>query len=68
MPIRNVGSETPTRDKVMIVLEAQLLRLIAVITPSPIPNTSAITPDTAASSSVAGARSAMISATGRPCR
>ena len=52
----------------MIAFVSQPPRRIAVSTPSPIPSASASTPETAASSSVAGRRSARISPTGRPWR
>jgi hypothetical protein len=68
MPIRKVGSDTPMSEIVMIALAANPSRRIAVKMPKTIPKISAKAPDTAASSSVAGSRSAMISATGRPCR
>ncbi|MCY1523766.1 hypothetical protein D9M68_586730 [compost metagenome] len=65
MPIRKVGSDTPTSDTAMTARLATLSRRIAVYTPSATPPATASTAATSASSSVAGSRSAMSSTTGR---
>ena len=56
MPIRNVGSETPSREPASSIWETRLLRLRAVYTPSGTPTTSASRAATMDSSSVAGRR------------
>ncbi len=68
MPIRKVGSDTPTSDRPMIAWLSQPSRRSAVYTPSAIPSASAPKPEISASSSVAGRRSAITSATGRAMR
>jgi len=57
MPIKNVGSDTPSSDKVMNSWLMKLPRRRAAYTPMGTPITSAITAATTASSSVAGKRS-----------
>ena len=64
MPIRNVGSETPTSDSASSICESQVFRRNAVYTPIAMP---AITANDAAineSSSVAGSRSMISLETG----
>ena len=68
MPIRKVGSETPSSDSVITSCEPKRPRRSAAYTPSGTPTASAITAAARASSSVAGKRSAISDDTLRPWR
>ncbi len=68
MPIRNVGSDTPSSDNVMNTCEPKRPRRNAVYTPNGMPTTSAITAADSASSIVAGKRSTISEDTLRPWR
>ena len=59
MPIRKVGSDTPSSDTVMSTWLMNVPRRSAAYTPMGMPTTSASTAATSASSSVAGKRSAI---------
>jgi hypothetical protein len=59
MPIRKVGSDTPSSDKVMNAWLMKVPRLSAAYTPMGMPTTRASKAATRASSSVAGKRSAI---------
>ena len=67
-PIRKVGSDTPMSDVVMTRPARNLPRLMAVKMPSRMPATSANSAEMKASSSVAGRREAIRSATGSAVR
>ena len=67
-PIRNVGSDTPMSEVVITKPARKPPRLIAVKMPRRMPAASAISADMNASSSVAGSREAIRSATGSAVR
>jgi hypothetical protein len=68
MPMRNVGSETPSRENVISACDRKLPRFNAAYTPIGMPKTSASSAAPKASSSVAGKRSTISDETLRPWR
>ena len=64
MPIRNVGSETPTSDTPMTARAVRVPLRMAVSTPRPIPPTMANRAAASDSATVAGTRAAMTDSTG----